>query len=399
MRRFLTLLFLLLSLAAAGAAAQAEGIPTVEITAPSLGDWQSKADERPAQLTFTRDGQSFSAPVTIKPQGTSSLKYDKKNFTIRFESKVDLGWGRHRKYVLKANFIDPTASCNLVSAALAAEVYASSGLFGQTPHHGTVDGFPVWLIFNGEDVGLYTLNIPKCDWFLGMKEENDGNLLFSGIDWTAATLFYDTAFTEEVDWELEVGVDSDESMARFARLQSFVASATVEDFREHAEEYLSLDACIDTYCFICAAYGVDNFGKNLLMATWDGTVWYPIVYDLDSLWGIGWKGTEVCLQEGHEFVLSCGNLFDLVRQAFPGRVQARWKELRSGILSEEHIRESFERFCAGIPAELYERDAALWHADCDHIRTVSLMLDNMAKYLPEIDGIFETIAEEPEEAH
>ena len=144
-------------LALVSAVASAETtIPTVSITAESLTDWVDKNDKREAVLTYNDpiSGMSFSRSITIKPQGTSSLVYDKKNFTIEFQGEgmeMQSGWGIQTEYCLKANYIDPTHAG--VAAALAAARGGAKVLLLEREY--ALGGLAT--------LGLITIYLPICD--------------------------------------------------------------------------------------------------------------------------------------------------------------------------------------------------------------------------------------------
>ena len=71
--------------------AQSSELPNIYITADYLDGWTGKADERMAQIAFRSPTVNFDAYAKIKPQGTSSLAYPKKNFTIKFSTKQSNG--------------------------------------------------------------------------------------------------------------------------------------------------------------------------------------------------------------------------------------------------------------------------------------------------------------------
>lgn len=185
------------------------------------------------------------------------------------------------------------------------------GLFEHAPNAGVVDGFPVWVVLNGEPAGLYTWNIPKDEWM--------------------------------------------------------------------------------HYCFMCVSYAPDNRGKNILLVTRDGQRWAPTLYDLDSLWGIDWKGTGLWDAYGEinlDTVIQCRGLFGRIRDCFPEEVRARYAELRQYPLSRANIRAEFERFRAEIPEEYYEMDKALWYPNDDYIRSYERMYSLLDEYLPRVDAAF-----------
>lgn len=383
----------LIALFYSGFAFAQTSLPVVTIEGEYLEEFQGKEDVRDAVLTY-RDfdtGVSFTRAITIRPQGSSSLGYDKKNYTISLTEEavaVVPEWGEQSIYCLKANYIDPTQACNVVSARLAAQMNAAYGLYEETPNHGTIDGFPVWLIMNGRDAGLYTWNIPKSAWMFGMDEAEPNHIVMCSEGWTDACLFRQDFYELDADWSLEVGQNTSATIEKFTRLMRFIAEADDESFVEQFDQYLNLDACLNYYCFICISDALDNCGKNMLMATWDGQVWYPMLYDLDSLWGIHWDGCETCENSALEIVYCENRLFERIRALYWEQLCTRYVELRSDLLSETHIQEEFNQFAEKIPENSYVMDWEMWNGDGALIRSFDLMWALMDEYLPLVDAEF-----------
>lgn len=392
---FLCLLTLLLVLAGLSALAEeTPAIPVVSLDGDCLIDytnWNDKKTYYPATLTYTDGDNTFTKDIEIKPQGTTSLYAPKKNFTIKFSEAVEMapGWGVQKKYVLKADYIDPTHSGNVVSAKLAAEMNQQYGLLGNAPNYGLIDGFPIWVKINGEDAGLFNWTIPKDAWLFGMDEENPNHLVLACEGWSDASRMISSEIDYEVDWAFEVGEATDENKAAFERLVQFISAADDQTFVADFDQYLNLDACLNYLCFLNIAYGSDNVAKNMLMVTYDGKVWYPTLYDLDSLWGIGYDGTAVAVPDGQwpaELITNGNCLLYRVNYLFADQVRERYQELREGILSKEYVMAAFEDYTARISQEYYDIDQALWNADGARIRTLELMGQLMDEYLPIVDA-------------
>ena len=381
-------------------------IPVVTLDGECLNDytnWNDKSTYYPATLKYTDGKNTFTMNVEIKPQGTSSMAYPKKNFTIKFAEDVELveKWGAQKKYVLKADYIDPTNSGNVVSAKLAAEMNQKYGVLEDTPNYGVIDGFPVFVKINGEDAGTFSLTIPKDTWMLNMDGDNPNHLLLACEGWSDACSMRGYNIDFEADWTFEVGEATQENMAAFTRVVQFVATADDETFVRDFDQYLDLDACINYICFANASFAVDNVTKNMLMATYDGKVWYPVLYDLDTLWGIDWMGTglsEVYHSDKASLLTDGNNLLYRVTRLFGDQVLERYQELRQGILSREHIIESFEDYTAQIPQEYYDINNALWYTEGTHIRTIELMGQLMDEYLPLMDQNMVNATSAPAEA-
>lgn len=176
-------------------------LPILELT----GDTTNMSKEESVNMNYGIFGQS--GTCTVKWQGSSSLRYPKKNYTInkmstgidglnewakwvntyraqqRFLSPLtvtDYTWKNPQtKFCTKANYVDPSMAKNIVSARLWGQMVASrvgvpggiattDGRVG-APNYGAVDGFPIEIKINGISQGLYTFNIPKDKWAFNMS--------------------------------------------------------------------------------------------------------------------------------------------------------------------------------------------------------------------------------------
>lgn len=105
----------------AGTAGASNTINYAEYGLPMLhlnGDISAMTKENEVSLDYKYGERS--GTCKMKWQGSSSIAYPKKNFTIKFDNEftVKEQWGAQKKYCLKANYIDSTHSRNIVSAKL-----------------------------------------------------------------------------------------------------------------------------------------------------------------------------------------------------------------------------------------------------------------------------------------
>ena len=70
------------------------------------------------------------------------------------------------------------------------------------------------------------------------------------------------------------------------------ASADLNRFRNEFPNYFDLEYCIIYYLQMIVFGQVDNAGKNSMWDTWDGLVWRPRPYDLDTATGLDNSGFE-----------------------------------------------------------------------------------------------------------
>ena len=370
-------------------------IPKVYFTG-DISQMLEKSDERKISLRYESKDLSFDAKAKIKIQGTSSIGFDKKNYTITLykddtyeeKKKVDVekGWGAQNKYCLKANWIDKTHSRNIVSARIAAKAQEKYGLFTDLPNNGLIDGYPVEIYSNDEFLGLYTWNIPKSDWMWGMDEDNPNNIALVGDDWTDEVLFNkEITDLDEAKWEVEIGEENQETIDKFNRVLNFVANSS-EEFKKDFELYINKDSALNYLIMVYAMHAGDNLGKNMGMITYDGKIWYPSLYDLDSTWGT-WSDGEV--YETYDLTPdNAGNqnkLLIRMIECFPNEVATRWFELREDILSKDNILEEFKNFMNDIPKETDEKDAKKWGERPGYgIDQIENYLDYRLKYVDDL---------------
>ena len=323
-------------------------------------------EDRKISVWYESSELSFGSYAKIKLQGTSSMAYAKKNYTINFykdssfseKLKVDVGWGKQSKYCLKANWIDKTHARNVVTAKLVTQMQKKYGVMETAPENGAIDGFPVEVYINGDFQGLFTMNIPKDEWMFNMDKDNPDNIVVGGDDWGPETQF--EAMPNLKMWEVEVGEENDYTLQKLNRLFDFVINSSDEEFKKNFGEYLSLDSTLNYYIMTDFAYLIDNLGKNMLLATYDGKVWYPSLYDLDSSWGTNTAGDGLFGYEENAMGFWHNNLFERLEKCFPHELATRYFELRKDILTKNNILFKFNAFANLVPEETYRKELNKW---------------------------------------
>ena len=343
------------------------GLPVLRLT----GDAAAMTKDHAVTLQYRYQGREGNC--TVKWQGTSSLAYPKKNYTIKFDTAFEAreGWGEQKKYCLKANYIDPSHARNLVCAGLWSRLVASrgDGLFATLPKHGAVDGFPVIVELNGEFVGLYTFNIPKEGWMFGLSDSTLSQAIVcaEGKATSGASAFKETAKLDETDFSLEYV--SDEDNAEWAktslnRLITACMNSDGSDLDTTVAQYLDWQSAIDFYCFACLIGGYDLMVKNYLLVTLDGTKWYFSAYDMDSTFGLDWQGkffhnpaTCAPTPAGYRYE---HRVMELIATYKKDALKQRWDYIRKNVLSTWNVHTDFYNFAAAIPANVLEKDWRKW---------------------------------------
>ncbi len=337
-------------------------------------------------MDYISNTAKFSSFVKLKCQGTSSMSYAKKNFTVTMYSdearstklKKDFkGWGAQSKFCLKANYVDTTHTRNISGARIAYDMVKSrpdspfKQQLLQCPRNGAVDGFPIKVYFNGEFYGIYTWNIPKDGWMFNMDESNPKHTVLCAERNTDgnSSLINSCQFRklwtdgDGGDWSVEFGTYSTDMVASLNRCINFVMTATDQEFHDNIGDYFDLYSLLDYYCFSYLCCHLDGLAKNMLMATYDGVIWGACLYDMDSIYGVHWNGNSYVstnYQCPEQYQEQFSGLWPRIERCFATELYARYRELRQGALSLSNIIKHVEEIYDVIPDRVFADEKAKW---------------------------------------
>lgn len=371
------------------------GLPILYLSGDTTGMTKSVAKD----MTFQYKGDN--GTCTVKWQGSSSLNYPKKNFTVKFDHGIGVkaGWGLHKKYVLKANYIDFSHARNVVCARLWGQIVrdrigegearpitdqADNNIvddnnnfitaFGskvtEAPNAGAVDGFPIMLVINNEYVGLYNISIPKDDWLYAMGN-GESEMIISTEDHTQPTRFKQTItisdFESEKFFSKEYASENVTDQRIVDSLNTMIMAcmdATGENYRETIDPYVDVESAIDYYVFSVLITNYDGIDKNYLLYSYDGVKFGFGAYDMDSTFGNNTAGNGYqSAKSGYPTINSYDSqhrLMHLIRTYDKETFKKRYEYLRQGILSEDNIQKEFSNYMAQIPMALKNKEVELW---------------------------------------
>ena len=141
-----------------------------------------------------------------------------------------------------------------------------------------------------------------------------------------------------------------------------------EDFIATAPKIVDIDNIVDYWILLNLTKGKDNAFKNMIL-TWkenfDGTHTLLISpWDCDLSWGVMWKGENPLFWEYtfylHNEILDFELGNRMIRHNVGGivqKLQARWNELRDGILKEENLFNRIDELTN------YIHDTGAWNRD------------------------------------
>lgn len=382
-------------------------VPRVYFTGPL----PTTKDDVLAEMTYISKTETFHSYITIKCQGTSSMSYPKKNFTIKLFEDVDrtvklkkdfMGWGQQNKFCLKANYIDQTHARNIICARLWSDACETREHLNErlaaAPNNGAIDGFHIKVYSNGVYQGLYTWNIPKDGWMFGM-DDNGNEAVYCCEVQDARGQFRQEVVVDESDWSLEYPKEDEVNSSvkdGFNSLIRVVKDTTDEEFIAQIPTVLDMDAAIDYYLFCYYFAALDQLGKNMLMVTYDGGVtWIPSAYDNDSTWGSYWDGNSMVAYDyacPKQYECSNSLLWERIENLFGERLYARYQELTgvNGPWSLPSIITKIENFYNIPRHELYAEDKEIFTGIPQGVNLKS-MRNYMANRKPYVDKCLEEI--------
>ena len=374
----------------------AYGLPVLEFN----GDITGMNKDNSVTLAYTYGDRTGSC--TLKWQGNSSLKYPKKNYTVKFDNAFEAkeGWGKQKKYCLKANYIDFTHSRNIGCAKLWGGVVKSrtpaNATLNALPNAGAIDGFPICVVINGEHKGLYTFNIPKDGWMFGMGSGTQEAILCAENAQDGRSTFRAEALLDESDWSIEYqsdGFTDDAVRTSFNRLVRACINSDGTDLDTTIAQYLDWESAIDYYVHCLISLNYDGLSKNCLMVTYDGIKWFFSAYDMDSTFGLSWDGSGfIKATSGDINHPTTHRIFELIKTYKADRLKARYKELVNGALSEETIIETFANFVGSIPKALLDEEVKIWTTlPSTSVNNVSQIIDFNRRRRAYIDPQIESL--------
>ncbi len=339
----------------------------------------------PVTTSFEGAGISFSNWASLKYQGHTSLSFEKRNFTIKFYQDEAHGaadkyqfynWNRESKYILKANWIDPSKCRNLVCADLWYEVCScrdGTKHIKKLFHYGAVDGMPVAVYLNDDFIGLYDMVLHKDDDLYDLDKGQEDALMIINQQTMDESLFRaPAAFTDDSDWELEFCGTEEQTWAKekLNETIAFINEASDEDFSNNKllKQYFNIDSAID-YMLTMYALGLsDSYAKNLVLLSYSNDPWIFTMFDMEDAFGLFHDGSYLypadwrlpSLVDGVWHSGTDSLLWDRMLRCYEGRVAARYAQLRETIFTEAHILAEVEKRLSAIPEEFLQADRALY---------------------------------------
>ena len=241
-----------------------------------------------------------------------------------------------------------------------------------------IDGFPINLYINGEYIGVFNFNndksnkkvfgltksFPQCVSYEVSANSNTTAGAFN--KWTSATGISEKQYYYN-DFELRYSSrsqDADEDnwdITPLKTLVDWVSDADETEFRTNLDQHFNRRYLIDYYIFTMTAGLIDNFGKNMMLTTWDSQIFYPQFYDCDSCLSLnnsGYRRYDPYIEVTPDvFNTSDSKLWTKLTQYLWDEIVVRYRELRQSTLTYDRLMEYYYGHqISKIPERLYNTD-------------------------------------------
>lgn len=381
------------------------GIPTLYLWGNNILSLKDKSKTLKNEVRYSFPAYGVSGIVEkFKVQGASSAHSPKKNYTLNLDKDFEAfrNYGKNHKYVIKANYAEPSQALNVVGARLWGSIRdthknADTGILNTNGdllvddkgnriiaetdpqlsiggNYGAVDGFPIAVYINDQYWGLYTFNIPKDDWMAKMPKKSEGKYAIVDAIWDPQGAFkQETNFKDQM--ELKFCSTKDTTWAKDLvneLIRAVIASYnSVDDFNKAVSPLLDIDSAIDYYIFSVLVDNDDGIFRNYLLQTFDGKKWYFAAYDLDATFGrtpdfwdhlLAKSDTDDWRDHGVTFenVTNANRLMYQLWKFYKDEILKRTKALVDGVMSDSAVDTAFVDFARHIPIKAYDAELDVW---------------------------------------
>lgn len=380
-------------------------IPTLYLWGDNILSLQDKSKTLKNEVTYSFPTYGVSGTVEkLKVQGASSVAWPKKNYTLNLDKDFEVfrNYGKNHKYVIKANYAEPSQALNIVGAKLWGRLrdthkHADTGILNTNGdllvdnsgnriiaetdpqlsiggNYGAVDGFPIAVYINNQYWGLYSFAIPKDDWMAKMPKKSKGKYAIVDTIWDPQGAFKkETNFKDQMELQFCSTKDSQWAMDSVNALIRVVMDHydTADAFNQAVSPLVDLDSAIDYYIFSVLVDNDDGIFRNYLLQTFDGKKWYFAAYDLDSIFGrtpdfwehlLAKSDTDDWRDHGVTFenVTNSNRLFYQLWKFYRDEILKRTKTLIDGVMSESTVDTAFIDYVRHIPLNAYNAELEKW---------------------------------------
>lgn len=360
-------------------------IPTVVITGemPTV-----KGNKKSGTITYENPfnlSRNFEQACTVDVQGTSSQYYPRKNIKVKLSTPIDF-FGNNlpeNVFTIKVNYME---SGNRNNTGIANFIHGENGQIYDEKVPPQEENENIRTVIKGEPIAIFnkpTSSSEPVFYAIGQFNNDKAN---------ADTLGLTDSYPNAESWEF---CDNDELLCLFRtndftrNAQAFEArypdgntdfsqidalvewvystNGDIDKFKAEFEQHFNLHYTLMYYTLTELFGMIDSRAKNMFLNTWDGVIWYPVFYDMDTAFGLNNEGVnnfnyniEYGDQLGSQNVYngSSSLLWNNFKEAFADEIQTFYQTLRSdGKISADAVLEALDEVTSLFSKALYNVDA------------------------------------------
>ena len=385
---------------------------------------QSKTEDAHAIMEFwDMNGNYFKKKVIANAQGSSSMKWPKKNIGIDICNddwigddtfKIKFGeWVPQDSFHIKAYASDYFRCVGLAGYDLVKKIADTRSLnatWKQAIDYSVTDyiavnavtpqndsgalcfpqGFPCKVYLNGKFEGLFCWQLKKHRDNYNMNKKTLTHIHIEGmlsntnfwngstIDWTTFEVRnpkdliaydgskYDGDNPQElIDANSPAYISTDKKHVNTAKVKQYIINLSrrmneIGTDKAKFETYFGLDSCIDYAVLTDAIYNYD-YVKNIQWTTWDGVKWYVNPYDLDCTLGANSSADSIHYPTTYHTIQATNHPCTFVVNNYTAELESRWAELRNkGIIDPIAIARGVEIYMRLFGTAGYDAEYAKW---------------------------------------
>ena len=362
-------------------ASKSYSLPVVYLDGDTTG--MDKSTFKKMYFSMVKNDVKTQGYAEVKWQGDSSLTFPKKGLRLKlyttdnYDEKLKIqpkkSWQETSKFNLKAYPNDALLCHDVVNANIGSDIWGTNlklpdQLFDET-NLGFIDGFPIILFINNSCQGLYSFNLPRSDFdtakyaIIGDQYNDQTQFKQKGVK--LDTTDFESLYPEETTDDEKQAVDD---------LIDFVANSTDDEFKANLTKHVDLDSAIDYLIFSNIIGDGDAWGKNQVLLSYDGKIWYWHPYDLDGSYGLNWT-SGLHIQEGT--IWGTGHqLFSRLMKLFLPEIKTRYTQLRSW-LTPTYIADKYVKYVDSIGTENYQLDWDIWNPKSQEENSIVTLRKNI----------------------
>lgn len=328
-------------------------------------------------MTYSYSGKKDESYVYLKYTDGNTTRYAKHNFTVTFfndsdktskkEVQLNSTDGKSSCWCLAGNYYDFENRRSSVADSLFRQIRSTSKSIDERlgENYGTVESEPVLLYLNNTFAGVYrlyksvdnrTFNAEKSEMLAVVRTAyaSRESLFKKTTDDTGPwSIIYNYLSDEDGEKENEEKENQEAWIYdSLNALIDFVAEKEGDEFKKGISAYLDVDGMIDymvTVYNICAA---NNVGKYFTLATYDGKVWTPSLYNASASFGLNNHGEITDLEttlvpsekDGEIDSDTASLLWDKMFGSFYKEISERYNETKDTVFSAENIINEFKKY-------------------------------------------------------